>query len=214
VGQDFAYEIALANGFLKKAVDLSNSTPSQTLEQKNAIVQLLTQALEAANRAIQIDASNPAGYTSRGRVYQATSVIKPEMKALADQDFARASSLGAANPTQAASTQNPVDLLPTEQAQAKNTAMIAAPEEKKQTELNGTTDQNAHRGVASLAPGKTEVFVSYPAVQDTTQLYATAEQNPENLTIYIKNKEAGVGFTIASTAAPSAATPLTWWEIQ
>ena len=51
-------------------------------------------------------------------------------------------------------------------------------------------------------------------MKDTTQLYVTADKNPENVTIYVKNKEAGVGFTIASTAAPTAPVEITWWEIQ
>lgn len=213
--QGYSYEVALANGFLKKAIELSNSTTTQTADDKQKIVQLLTQALEAANRAIQLNPTHPDGYTSRGRIYQATSVVKPEMKTLADQDFAKASALGSANPTQAPTAANPAELLPTEQAQGRSTAMIAGPEQGNQKEtVTAETQQNAKRGTAALAAGKSEITVSYPAVKDTTQLYVTAENNPENLTIYVKNKEAGTGFTIASTSAPSAPLEITWWEIE
>lgn len=213
--QNFAYEVSLANGFLKKAVDLSNASATQTVEEKDMIVQLLNQALEAANRAITMDSNSPTGYTSRGRIYQTTSVIKPEMKLLADQDFAKASALGAINPTQAPSTKNPMELLPTEQAAGTSTAMIAAPDDSKtQKTIQSETGKNAKRGTVTLGTGKSEVFVPYTQVRDTTQLYVIAEKNPENLTLYVKNKEASNGFTIASTAIPNSPLDITWWEIE
>ncbi len=212
--QNFEYEVSLANGFLKKAVDLSNASATQTVEEKDMIVLLLNQALEAANRAIAMDPNNPAGYTSRGRIYQTTSVVKPEMQQLAEQDFTKATALGSLNPTQAASTKNPMELLPTEQATGTSTAMIAGPEDKTQKTVSGEAEKNAKRGTIMLDSGKSEVFVSYTQVKDTTQLYVTAEKNPENLTIYVKNKQAGIGFTVATTSATSSPLDITWWEIE
>lgn len=215
VSNSFEYEISLANGFLKKAVELSNAAGEQTVEQKDMIIQLLGQAMEASNRAIKLNPDSPDGYTSRGRIYQVTSVVKPEMKVLADQDFEKAKQLGSPTPTSAPSTKNPLELLPTEQAQSTSTAMIAGPEDGKQKEtVQGATEQNAKRGSLTLEAGKSEVVVPYTLVKDTTQLYVTADKNPENVTIYVKNKEAGVGFTIASTSAPTAPLEITWWEIQ
>ena len=213
--QSFEYELSLANGFLKKAVEISNRSEVQTVEEKDMIVQLLNQGLDASNRAIDMNPNNPEGYTSRGRIYQATSVIKPEMKTLADQDFAKASSLGSPNPTQAPETKNPLELLPTEQAQGQATAMIAGPGDTKTKEtVQGSAEQNAVRGTITLPAGAVEVTVPYPQVQDTTQLYVTAEKNPENLTLYVKNKQAGVGFTVAATSAPTAPVDITWWETE
>lgn len=215
VSNSFEYEISLANGFLKKAVELSNAAGEQTVEQKDMIIQLLGQAMEASNRAIKLNPDSPDGYTSRGRIYQVTSVVKPEMKVLADQDFEKARQLGSPTPTSAPSTKNPLELLPTEQAQSTSTAMIAGPEDgKKKETVQGATEQNAKRGSVTLEAGKSEVVVPYALVKDTTQLYVTADKNPENVTIYVKNKEAGVGFTIASTSAPTAPLEITWWEIQ
>lgn len=213
--QSFEYELSLANGFLKKAVEISNRSEVQTVDEKDMIVQLLNQGLDASNRAIEMNPNNPEGYTSRGRIYQATSVIKPEMKTLADQDFAKASSLGSPNPTQAPETKNPLELLPTEQAQGRATAMIAGPEDSRTKEtVQSSTEQNATRGVITLPVGSVEIAVPYPQVKDTTQLYVTAEKNPENITLYVKNKQAGVGFTIAATSAPTAPVDITWWEIE
>lgn len=215
VSNTFEYEISLANGFLKKAVDLSNTSGEQTVEQKDMIIQLLGQAMDAANRAIKMNPNSPEGYTSRGRIYQTTSAVRPEMKALADQDFEKARQLGSPSPTQAPTMKNPLELLPTEQAQSSQTAMIAGPEDGKQKEtVKGSAEQNATRGSVTLAAGTSEVYVPYAQVKDTTQLYVTANTNPENVTIYVKNKEAGAGFTIAATSAPSAPLEITWWEIQ
>jgi len=213
--QTFEYEISLANGFLKKAVNLSNASEVQTPKEKEMIIVLLNQALEAANRAIGINPNDPSGYTSRGHIYQTTSAIKPEMKQLADQDFAHATSLGASNPTQVAPVKNPMELLPTEQATGTSAAMIAEPQNGKTKEtVQGETEKNATRGTVMFEAGKTEVFVPYTQVKDTTQLYVNAEKNPENLTLYVKNKEAGRGFTVASTVAPNSPLDITWWEIE
>lgn len=211
----FEYEISLANGFLKKAVELSNTAGEQTMDQKDMIIQLLSQAIEAANRSIKLNPNSPDGYTSRGRIYQVTSAVKPEMRALANQDFEKAKQLGSPSPTTAPSTKNPLELLPTEQAQKQSTAMIAGSEDGKTKEtIQGAAEQNAKRGTVTLEAGKSEVVVPYTSVKDTTQLYVTANNNPENVTIYVKNKEAGVGFTIAAPSAPSAPLEITWWEIQ
>ena len=160
----FEYEISLANGFLKKAVELSNTAGEQTIEQKDMIIQLLGQAMEASNRAIKLNPNSPDGYTSRGRIYQVTSAVKPEMKTLADQDFEKAKQLGSPSPTSAPSTKNPLELLPTEQAQSKSTAMIAGPEDgKKKETVQGAAEQNAKRGTVTLEAGKSEVVVPYTA---------------------------------------------------
>ncbi|HAV15476.1 MAG TPA: hypothetical protein DCX25_04035 [Candidatus Pacebacteria bacterium] len=213
---DLNYELSLANGFLQKAVDLSNATTDQTPQDKETIVGYLNQALEAANRAMSLAPDDARGYSSRGRVYQAISAIKPEVKPLADSDFAKAQQLGAQNPTSAPETQNPTEYLPTQQA-SENYALnsiIAGPQEQLSTTVTGQSDANAQKGHVALEAGKTDVVVSYPQVKDTTQLYVTTDKNPDGVTLYVKNKEAGTGFTIGATAPPSAPLDITWWEIQ
>lgn len=211
---DVDYELSLANGFLQKAVKISNASAVQTVEEKNTVIQLLNQALEAANRAIQVAPSDHRGYTSRGRVYLATSAIKPEMRALADQDFAKATELGATDPSGIPNTGNPIDYLPTEQAANGQQATIAAPESGTTGTVSGQEGANAKRGTVTLAGGQLETFVNYTQVKSDTQLYVVADNNPENLTFYVKNKEEGVGFTIATTTAPSSPVEITWWEIE
>lgn len=211
---DIEYELSLSNGFLQKAIKVSNSSSEQTVDEKNQVIQLLNQAMEAANRAIQLAPNDPRAYTSRGRVYLASAVVKPEMKALSDQDFAKAAELGSPNPSLAPSTQDPMELLPTQQAANGQQAMIAAPEEQANANVSGQEGANAHKGQVTLPSGSSEVFVPYSSVKSDTQLYVTADVNPENLTLYVKNKEEGVGFTVASTSAPASPVEITWWEIQ
>ena len=212
--QQIEYELSLANGFLQKAIDLSNQPGDQTVAQKDNILSLLNQSLEAAQRAVTLAPNDARGYSSRGRVYLASAAVKPEMKTLAEQDFAKAQSLGAQQPAQAPNTQNPIDLLPTQQAQTQTGAMVAGPNDEQKENIDGTVSQNATRGTVTLETGKSEIFVPYTLVKDSTQLYVTAENNPDNATIFVKNKEAGVGFTIAVTSASSAPLTITWWEIQ
>lgn len=206
------YELSLSSGFLRKAVQLSNSTTNQTAEEKNRIIGLLNQALEAANRAIQSAPNDARAYTTRGRVYQATSVVKPEMKAMADADFAKARELGASAPTAPAAPANPMELLPTEQANAQQTAMIAGPNGAVRQTVAGTTSDNANKGTVTLQSGEKEIVVAFPGLKADTKVYVQAEGN-STATFYVKNKEAGKGFTIAATEAVNTSTNITWWEI-
>lgn len=212
--QHIEYELSLAHGFLQKAIDLSNQPGDQTVAQKDNILSLLNQSLEAAQRAVALAPNDARGYSSRGRIYLTSSAVNPEMKTLADQDFAKAQSLGAQQPTQAPNTQNPIELLPTQQAQTQNGATVAGPNDQEKESVNGTVSQNATRGTVTLVAGTSEIFVPYTPVKDNTQLYVTSENNRDNTTIYVKNKEAGVGFTIATTTAPTTALDIQWWEIQ
>ncbi len=215
-GTQVEYELSLAERFLAKAIELSNTQTEQTSKDKEQIVFLLNQALESANRAVSLNAQDARAYTSRGRIYQAISTIKPEMKTLADQDFQKALALGSTNPTLAPKTEDPLNLLPTKQATETNgqKAMIAGPEEKITTQVDGSEGQNTTKGTVILEKGASEVFVPYPSVSSTTQLYINADVNPENVTLYVKNKEEGKGFTIGATSAPNNALSITWWEVK
>ncbi len=213
--RDYEYELSLAQNFLQKAVTLSNAEGEQTSQQKTQIVAYLNQALEAANRATTITPTDPRGYSTRSKVYQALAVIKPEMKAFADQDLAQAQSLETSQNLAVApqTTQVPATEQ-TSQHYTVNGGIIAAPSQDQQQPISTTTESNANRGTTTLQANTKEVFVSYPTIKDSTQLYVTADKNPGNLTLYVKNKEAGSGFTIASTAAPTSPLEITWWEIE
>lgn len=213
--EDASYELSLSNSFLQKAVALSNSTENQTDQQKYQIIAYLDQALSAANRAVALAPQDFHTYSTRGRVYQAIAVIKPEMKGLADKDLAQAKSLS--NTSSIAQTTSTAisDSSPnTTPSNIPSSGIIAAPNPDQQQTTSATAQSNAKRGTAILPTQTTEVFVSYPQVKDTTQLYVTADKNPDNVTLYIKNKEAGVGFTIATTSTPSSPLDITWWEIE
>jgi len=206
------YELSLSSGFLRKAIQLSNSTTNQTAEDKNRIIGLLNQALEAANRAIESAPNDARAYTTRGRVYQATSVVKPEMKAMADADFAKAKQLGASTPTAPSAPANPMELLPTEQANAQQTAMIAGPNGAVRQSVAGTASDNANKGTVTLQSGEKELFISFPGLKADTKVYVQPEGDSASV-FYVKNKEAGKGFTVAATEAVTAPTNITWWEI-
>jgi hypothetical protein len=208
------YELSLAQGFLKKAVALSNSATTQTVQDKQQIIEYLNEALDASNRAVSLAPEDARAYSTRGRIYQATAAIKPEMKSLADKDFAKAKDLGSSNPTASATTKNPVELLPTEQAQNTSAAqaMIAAPEEEKQQTTATTATSNTLKGTVELTAGKTEVFVSNTTITDTTQIVVTAKTSDTN--VFVKQKQTGKGFTIGTTSAPPSNVEVSWKIVQ
>lgn len=209
------YELSLAERFLAKAIKISNTSSQQTAQEREQIVFLLNQALESANKAIQLNAQDARAYTSRGRIYQAISLIKPEMKTLADADFAQATKLGSQTPTEAFETQDPVNLLPTKQAvNPVGQAIIAAPQASSAAEVSGSQEQNTQKHTVTFDPGTEEVFVPYSSITSTTQIYVHAQDNTENITLYIKNKEEGKGFTIAATQSPTLPLQIVWWEVR
>jgi hypothetical protein len=72
---------------------------------------------------------------------------------------------------------------------------------------------NASQDSVVFPQGDNEVFVAYPSLRSTTRLYLVIANNPDNAVIYVKSKEAGVGFTLATTTALTQNVTVEWYEI-
>lgn len=213
----YAYQVVLAQGFLKKAVDLSQqSRNSQTENQRTAIMQSLDQALQAVNKAIELDPTQGAGFLIRARIYKTATVLQPELAAKSEQDLLIARTLGVNSELLGTDT-SALELLPTEQAQNLASApVIADAEEGTQTNVTSNFQGNALSGKTTLAAGQTLIQVAYPELKATQSLRVDVidkSQNPSHILFSIVNRVDGQGFTIQASRAPENNIDLEWRAI-
>jgi hypothetical protein len=213
----YAYQLALSQGFLKKAVDLSQqSRTSQTETQRNAILQSLDQALQAVNKAIELDPAQGAGFLVRARIYKTAAVIKPELNTNSEQDLVIARALGV-NANLLGTDTSILEFLPTEQANnLAGTPVIADAEEGKQASVSGTSTGNASTGKVVLAQGQTTLTINYPGLKPTESLridVLNRAQNTGNALFSVVNRVDGQGFTIQSSKPLENNIELEWRAI-
>ena len=206
---NYEYELSLAQGFLKKAVALSNQSQVQSVEEKNKIVPYLNQAVGSASRAIELNANDARGFAIRAKIYTAIASINPEMQTLADADTQQAASLSGSTLQATPIQENPLDLLPTQQAQAPQATdtLIAAPTDGEQATLQSTTETNATSGTAIIKQNEQEVRVDTTALLESSLVFATG---PDGVSTFIKNKEPNNGFTVGTTAPVLEDTQIHW----
>ncbi len=210
----YAYHLTLAQGFLKKAIELSKQTSgaSQTEQQKQEIKKYLDQALESANAAIEADAREGAGFLVRARIYKTGSVLDTSLTELSDQDLQISRALGV-DSNYLDKSQDIYDLLPTQQANdLANAPIVADAEEGNDASVSASTVGNAQTGTVVLPTGQTEVAVSLPSLtgSQSVQVEAAAGESTGGATFIIKNRTAGTGFTIESTQAVDHNVTLEW----
>lgn len=213
----YAYQLALSQGFLKKAVDLSQQTRTdQTQTQRSAILQSLDQALEAVNKAIELDAAEGAGFLIRARIYKTAAVIKPELGAKSEQDLVIARALGVDANLLGTDT-SILEFLPTQQAQnLAGAPVIADAEEGKAASISGTTSGNSSSGRVTLGAGATTLAISYPGLKATESLridVVNRAQNTGNVLFSVVKRVDGQGFTIQASKALENNIELEWRAI-
>lgn len=202
----YAYHLSLAQGFLTKAVTESQSTSqAQTESQRSAILAYLQQALEAANKAIEMEPTQGIGFLVRARVYKTASAVKPELGPMAEQDLTIARALGINGDS--LTIPNPLEHLPT---------VVAAPEEGKTTTVSAETSTNTLSGRVILPTGNRTVDVSFPGLTPQMNLRVDPvdeAQNSNNAIFTIVTRQEGVGFTIQSTLPAPQDVVLEWRAI-
>lgn len=213
----YAYQLALGQGFLKKAVDLSQqSRTGQTETQRTAILQSLDQALQAINKAIELDPAQGAGFLVRARIYKTASVIKPELNTNSEQDLTIARTLGV-NANLLGTDTSILEFLPTEQAtNLAGAPVVADAEEGNNTTVAGSSSGNASTGRVTLAQGQTTLTISYPGLKATESLridVVDRTQNSGNALFSVVNRADGQGFTIQSSKPLENNIELEWRAI-
>jgi hypothetical protein len=209
----YNYQLSLAQSFLKKAVELSQASGDhQTDHDRQSILTTLEQALSAANKAIDLDGRQGAGFLVRARVFKTASVIKPELAQASEQDLTIARTLGfdanQVNP------QDPLQYMPTEQAtHTAGIPVVASPEETKAKTVGQTASNNVLTGEIVMAANSQSVEVDFPTLRDSDQVRVSLKDGstaPNNITVSVGSRTSGKGFTILSTEAPTSSLTLVW----
>jgi hypothetical protein len=211
----YAYHLTLSQGFLRKAIELSQQTKTnQTPAQKEEIKKYLDQALESANKAIEADAREGAGFLIRARIYKTSSVFDTKLTEMSDQDLLIARALGI-DSNYLDKNQDIYDLLPTQQAtDVANAPIIADPESGNDSTVTTQTDANATTGTVTLPAGQTSIKVSAPHLtsEQTLQVSPITGERADGAIFAIQNRN-NEGFTISSTTALSHDIALEWRAI-
>ncbi|MCD8484803.1 hypothetical protein LRY65_00510 [Candidatus Woesebacteria bacterium] len=198
----YRYHLTLAQGFLRKAIQLSQSTAgTQTNADRDSIMQYLDEALAAANTAIDLDPTNGLGFLLRARIYTTASAINPELAAKGDQDLVIAQALGVQDVN--ILEESVLDQLPTQQANNNLASgpIVADAEEGSDTTIGTKTADNALQGEVVLPAQQTEIFVPFTGLTDTMQI--TVEVSPNSASqphtpFRVSSRKSGEGFTIQS----------------
>lgn len=202
----YAYQLSLSQGFLTKAITHSQATSqAQGEADRQAILAYLQQALEAANKAIEMDPTQGLGFLMRARVYKTAGIIKPELIALAEQDLTIARALGVNG--QALTDPNPLQHLPT---------VVAEPEEGSSAIVSGNENANVYSSRVVLPQGNRTIDVSYPGLSPNMSLrvdVVDSSQNTNHAIFTIVSRREGEGFTIQSTLPVSQDVLLEWRAI-
>jgi len=212
--KSFNYYLTLSKGFLNKAIELSRSTATagtQSEEEKTEILANLEKALDNANTAIDLDSRQGSAFLLRARIYKTASVIRPELAEKSEQDLQIARALGV--DTAALDSSDPLDYVPTQQADSGTGAIVADAEEGSDSTVGSETNSNAQTGQAVLQPGSDTVYVVFPGLTTNMQLSvspAGGTANAQGLTYTIQSRKEGKGFTIQSSAPVEENVTLDW----
>lgn len=80
--------------------------------------------------------------------------------------------------------------------------------------ISAQTQSNAVSNSVTMKAGTTSLLVPYTALLPDTQIYLTIPENRNNATLYVSQKEAGKGFTLASVGQLVQDTKVVWYEIK
>lgn len=81
--------------------------------------------------------------------------------------------------------------------------VIASGNENTTATISAGTATNTTIGTATIATGSAEIAIASNKVTASTLIYLTPITNTSNQVLYVKSKQAGVGFTVAVPANPS-----------
>ncbi len=80
--------------------------------------------------------------------------------------------------------------------------------------ISGQVESNVHKATVVMPAGTDHLFVPYSNLEDSTQIYLVLVNNRDNATIYVSTREAGKGFTLASTAILTQDVTIEWYDVK
>jgi len=196
--------VALASVSSVSSTLLSDASQTLIPTYSAAVNVLFNDEISVANHFLSQATSLPLAANNESQVNNLLSVAKSQIQAVLDRDPHNVQALAMAQETTSilASTQ------PTRQ-------QIAAPAVSVSDASNIKTSAslNSNEGSVVFKENTTSLWVSDPQLRDGTQLYIVRQTQGENDVIYVKDRIAGKGFSLESSAPLSKDVSLTWYEI-
>lgn len=170
---NFAQSLNLAQNFFDKAVALSQN-PNQSESDKQQIIANLNQSLTHTNTAINQQPQNPTGYIMRAQILTGLSKINPQAQTQAASDLEIAQKLSQGQTVTLPAAQNPIDLIPNQQASLAQNIIIAG---------DHSSDGGRSEAEVSSEVGFTRSSTILPARQQ--QITINNDQITQNSSIYL-----------------------------
>lgn len=202
--------ITLSQGFLNKAVSLSQQTP-QTDSNKQQIISFLEQSLDYSNKAVLTQPNNPQTYLLRAQILTSIGQTNPQAIYRAEEDLEMAQKLANGQSVSLPQSINPLDILPSRQASLTQDLIVAAPQESSSSTASAENSSNATTTSVTLLAGQTQLQVSSSKITPSSYIYLIPQQKT-NQPVYISSKTTG-SFTISTNKPLNTNITIDYWII-
>jgi hypothetical protein len=186
--KNFNQSINLAQNFFTKAISLSKNQ-NQTETDKQEIITSLNESLNHINNAINSEPQNPAGYLLRSQILASLGKINPNANQAAATDLEIAQKLSQGQEVNLPQAQNPIDLIPNQQASLAQNIIIAAPATESAIQSGTDTATDTTKGSVILPARKKEVVINNPKITSESSIYLTPKNQTEP--VFIKSQTNG-----------------------
>ncbi len=92
--------------------------------------------------------------------------------------------------------------------------VIASENDHQSSTISAQVNSNATIGTATIATGSAEIAIANNKVTDNTLIYVTPVTDTGNQVLYVKSKQSGVGFTVATPLSNTSEISFNFWLVQ
>jgi len=202
--------VSFSQTYLNKAISLSLTTP-QTQTDKQQIISYLEQSLGYSNQAVLSYPQEPQTYLLRAQILTSISQTNPDALTQAEKDLETAQQLANNQPISLPQNINPLDVLPSQQANLPQDLVIASPQQENTTSVSTENISNATTTTTVLPAGQTQLEITNSQITSDSYIYLIP-QTKTNQTIFVASKKEG-SFTLSTNKPFDTDISLDYWII-
>lgn len=202
--------VSFSQNYLNKAISLSLTTP-QTQTDKQQIISYLEQSLDYSNQAVLTYSQEPQTYLLRAQVLTSISQTNPDALIQAEKDLEIAQQLANGQSVSLPQSVNPLDILPSQQANLPQDLIIASPQQENTASISVQNNSNAITTTITFPSGQTRLEIANPQITSDSYIYVIP-QTKTNQVISVVSKEKG-SFTIGTNEPLDTDINLDYWII-
>ena len=202
--------VGFSQSYLNKAVSLSLTTP-QSQSDKQQIISYLEQSLDYSNQAVLTYPQEPQTYLLRAQVLTSISQTNPNALIQAKKDLETAQQLANNQPVSLPQNINPLDVLPSQQANLPQDLIIASPQQENTASISAQNNSNAITNTVTLPIGQTQLEITNSQITPDSYIYIIP-QTKTNQVIFVASKKDG-SFTLTTNKPFDTNISLDYWII-